>query len=85
KQIMSFLKYSEWLKVELQKGNIAFYEYSLFENVIKDIGKDTISEETIAETSIINRNRRPLPILTRNVPHTLSVGPSAKVENSLPW
>ncbi|CAG8819389.1 9915_t:CDS:2, partial [Dentiscutata erythropus] len=36
---MSFSKYSEWLNEELQKGNIAFYEYSLFENVIKNIGK----------------------------------------------
>ncbi|KAF0539814.1 kinase-like protein [Gigaspora margarita] len=31
-------KYSKWLEEELQKGNIAFYKYSLFKNV-QDIGK----------------------------------------------
>ncbi|CAG8807689.1 19761_t:CDS:2, partial [Dentiscutata erythropus] len=36
---MSFSKYSEWLKEELQKGNIEFYKYSSFENIIKGIGK----------------------------------------------
>ncbi|CAG8513780.1 19805_t:CDS:2 [Gigaspora rosea] len=31
-------KYPEWLKQELNKGNITFYYYSQFNNV-KDIGK----------------------------------------------
>ncbi|CAG8456815.1 5679_t:CDS:2, partial [Gigaspora rosea] len=31
-------KYLKWLKEELEEGNIAFYEYSLFRN-IKEIGK----------------------------------------------
>ncbi|CAG8746101.1 17781_t:CDS:2, partial [Dentiscutata erythropus] len=67
-------KYSEWLEEEIQKGNIAFYKYSEFENV-KHIG-----QETVDEVFITNRNRRFIPVLTRNgSPDLLSVGPSAQI------
>ncbi|CAG8668882.1 12413_t:CDS:2, partial [Dentiscutata erythropus] len=40
---------------------------------------DKILEETTSEAFIINRNRRPVPILTRNVPPTLPVVPSTQI------
>ncbi|CAG8585209.1 13126_t:CDS:2, partial [Dentiscutata erythropus] len=78
-------KYSKWLEEELQKGNIAFYKYSEFENV-EYIGKeildtlDKMPKETVDEVFITNRNRRLIPILTRNgSPNLLSVGPSTQI------
>ncbi|CAG8543776.1 43486_t:CDS:2, partial [Gigaspora margarita] len=70
-------KYPKWLREEQDKGNIVVFEHTLFRN-INFIGK----EETVVEEFITNKNRKTIPILTRNGTSNLfSVGPSVQMLN----